>query len=55
MFPIKDTIPRRQFPFITYLIIFVNTVIFIVEVILLFRKRKKDQYFDDEYFHYIFR
>jgi membrane associated rhomboid family serine protease len=34
MFPIKDTIPRRQFPFITYLIIFVNTVIFIIEVIL---------------------
>jgi membrane associated rhomboid family serine protease len=30
---------------------------FIMGIILLpfFRKRKKDQYFDDEYFYYIFR
>jgi len=34
MIPIKDIIPRRQTPFITYLLIAVNTFIFFIEVSL---------------------
>jgi len=34
MIPIKDIIPRRQTPFITYLLIFINVAIFLIEVSL---------------------
>jgi membrane associated rhomboid family serine protease len=34
MIPIKDTVPRRTFPFVTYLIIAANGLIFLLEVSL---------------------
>ena len=34
MFPIKDNVPSRRVPFVTWLIIAANTVIFMFEVSL---------------------
>ncbi len=34
MFPLKDTIPSREFPIVTWLLIVVNSVIFLVEISL---------------------
>ncbi len=34
MIPIKDIIPRRQTPFVTYFLIAINTLIFFIEVSL---------------------
>lgn len=32
MFPIKDTTPRKRFPFFNYLIIFINIVVFLIQL-----------------------
>ncbi|RME69505.1 MAG: rhomboid family intramembrane serine protease, partial [Nitrospirae bacterium] len=34
MFPIKDTIPSRQFPFVTWAIILANSLVFLIELSL---------------------
>jgi len=34
MFPLKDNIPSKTFPFVTYLIVFLNILIFIQELTL---------------------
>lgn len=34
MFPIKDTVPRRTFPFVTYTLIVLNSIVFLVQLSL---------------------
>ncbi len=34
MFPIKDTIPSRQFPFVTWALILANSIVFLIELSL---------------------
>ncbi len=34
MFPIKDTVPRREFPYITWMIILLNGIVFLFEISL---------------------
>jgi len=34
MFPIKDTVPRRHFPFVTFVLIGLNAAVFLVQVTL---------------------